>query len=141
MAERLCERLIADRLNCSVDALDPHGIVVLSAGLSAGEGQPASANAVEVLHEYDIDMSNHRSLILNESHVRFADFIFAMTRHHREKILSNWHNVDSRLSVLRMDGGDIADPIGGSMSTYRACAEHIRAEISRRLDEIIGTKK
>ena len=136
MAERLCERLIAERLNCSIDALEQHRIVVLSAGVSATEGQPASANAVEVLSEYGLDLSNHRSLVLTETHVRFADYIFTMTRHHRERILSNWHNVDSRLCVLRMDGGDIADPIGGSMPAYRTCAEQLRVEIGRRLEEI-----
>ena len=136
MAERLCERLMSDRLHCPVDALDQHRIVVLSAGISAGEGQSASANAVEVLSEYGLDLSNHRSLLLNETHVRFADFIFTMTRHHRERILSNWHNVDSRLSVLRTDGGDITDPIGGTLSAYRTCAEQIYVEIGRRLEEI-----
>ena len=137
MAERLCEKMIAERLNCPMSALDQHGIVVLSAGIAAGEGQPASANAVEVLNEYGLDLSNHRSLLLNEMHVRFADFIFTMTRHHREKILSSWHNVDSRLSVLRTDGGDIADPIGGPVSAYRACAEQIQSEINQRLSEIV----
>ena len=137
MAERLCEQLIAERMKCSVDDLDQRGIVVLSAGLMAGEGQSASTNAIEVLREYGLDLDNHRSLVLNETHVRFADFIFTMTRHHREKILSSWHNVDSRLSVLRTDGGDIADPIGNSISAYRTCAEQLRLEIARRLDEII----
>ena len=137
MAERLCEAIIAKRFRCPVSALDQRGIVVLSAGIAAGEGQPASAHAATVLNEYGLDLSNHRSLLLNEMHVRFADYIFTMTRHHREKILSSWHNVDSRLSVLRTDGGDIADPIGGSMSVYRACAEQLRLEISQRLDEII----
>ena len=136
MAERLCEQMLAARLNCSVDALEKHGIVVLSAGLSAGEGQPASVNAIETLQEYGLDLNNHRSLLLNETHVRFADFIFAMTRHHRERILSSWHNVDSRLNVLRTDGGDIADPIGGSIPTYRTCAEQIRLEIDKRLEEL-----
>ena len=136
MAERLCEKMLAERLNCSMDTLDQHGIVILSAGLSAGEGQPASENSVEVLKEYDLDLSHHRSLHLNATHVRFADFIFAMTRQHREKILSSWHNVDSRLCVLRTDGGDITDPIGGSLSAYRTCAEQIRLEIDKRLKEI-----
>jgi protein-tyrosine phosphatase len=138
MAERLCEKLIAERLNCSIDSLDEQNTVVLSAGVSAVEGQPASANAIEVLNEYGLDLSNHRSLVLNETHARFADFIFTMTRHHREKILSAWHNVDSRLCVLRKDGGDIADPIGASIATYRTCAEQIRQEIDLRLDEIVG---
>ena len=139
MAERLCEKLLADRLRCPVDALDQHGIVVLSAGVMAPEGQIATENAVTVLREYGLDLDNHRALMLNETHVRFADFIFTMTRHHREKVLSTWHNVDSRLYVLRTDGGDIVDPIGGSVSVYRTCAEQIRVEVERRLDEIVGS--
>jgi len=137
MAEYLCEKLLAKRLNCSVDALDQHGIVVQSAGLMAGEGQPASANAIEALKDYGIELNKHRSLPLNEAHVRFADYIYTRTRHHREKILSTWHNVDSRLTVLRRDGGDITDPIGSSLTTYRACAEQIRLEIDQRLDEVL----
>jgi len=137
MAECLCEKMLAERLDCSVEALEQYGIVVLSAGLMAREGQPASPNAVEVLKEHDLDLSNHRSLPLKETHVRFADFIFTMTRHHREKILSMWHNVDSRLNVLRTDGGDIADPIGSSTTAYRVCAEQIRLEINRRLNEMV----
>ena len=135
MAEYLCEQLLAKRL--SVNELDQRGIVVQSAGLMAQEGQPTSVNAAEVLEEYGIDSNKHRSLKLNEAHVRFADFIFTMTRQHREKILSTWHNVDSRLNVLRMDGSDIADPIGGSVAVYRACAEQIRQEIDRRLEEVV----
>jgi len=134
MAEYLCERMLAEHLHCPVEALEQHGMVVLSAGLTATEGQPATANAVEVLKEYNIDADTHRSLLLNETHVRFADHIFAMTRQHREKILLKWHNVDSRLCVLRTDGGDILDPMGSSINIYRACAEQIRTEIRERFD-------
>lgn len=137
MAEYLCEMMLAKRLNCPVDALEQHGIVVLSAGTMTVESQPANAHACEVMKEYGIDMHNHRSLQLNETHVRFADFIFTMMRAHREKILSTWHNVDSRLNVLREDGGDIADPMGSSLDVFRACAEQIRLETDRRLDDIL----
>jgi protein-tyrosine phosphatase len=141
MAEYLCEQLLAELFRCPTDALEQHGIVVVSAGLMTEmEGQPASANAAEVMKEYGIDLHNHRALPLNETHVRFADFIFTMTRTHREKILSTWHNVESRLSVLRADGGDIADPIGSSMVAFRACAERIRLEIGRRLDDVLREK-
>ena len=135
MAEFLCEKTFAEQLHCPAEALEQHGIVVLSAGLSATEGRPANANTVEVLKEYGIDATDHRSSLLNETHVRFADFIFTMTRQQREQILSTWHNVDSRLSVLRTDGSDIIDPMGGSMDIYRNCAEQICAEICRRLKE------
>ena len=137
MAEYLCEKLLAEHLSCPAETLEQHGIVVLSAGVAATEGQPANANAVDVLSDDGIDLSKHRSLQLNETYVRFADYIFTMTRNHREKILSAWHNVDSRLYVLRADGGDIADPIGSSTAAYRVCAEQLRLEIDRRLAEII----
>lgn len=137
MAEYLCEKMLAERLHCSVDTLEQHGIVVMSAGAVAEEGHPAHPNAVEVLNAEGIDLTPHRSLLLNEMQVRFADYIFTMTRSHRERILSKWHNVDSRLYVLRTDGGDIADPIGSPVDVYRVCAEQIHSEISRRLEEIV----
>lgn len=136
MAEYLCEKILAEHLHCSIDELDHHDIVVLSAGLTTAEGQPASADAIEVCREWEIDLNPHRSLRLNDMHVQFADHIFAMTRHHRESILSKWRNVDSRLNVLRTDGGDIADPMGKSVADYKTCVEQIRSEIEQRLKEI-----
>jgi len=136
MAEYLCEQILAERFYCTADALDHRGIVVMSAGVSATEGQPATAKTVEVLSEYGIESDNHRSLLLNETHVRFADYIFTMTRKHRERILSKWHNVDSRLCVLRKNGGDIPEPKGETLDTYRTCAEQIRTEIIQRIEEV-----
>ena len=137
IAEHLCEKMLAERLNCPPNALEQHGIVVLSAGLTAAEGKPATVKAIESLRDYGIDLSTHRSLPLNETYVRFADYIFAMTRRHRESILSSWCNVDSRLNVLRPDGGDVADPLGGSLDTYHVCAEQIQSALVQRLEEIV----
>lgn len=136
MAERICEKLIARRLECSVDQLEEHGFVVLSAGLAAGYEMPASHHAIEVLSRESLDLTDHRSQQLNETHVRFADHIFTMTRGHREAILSYWPGADTRLNVLRSDGGDVSDPIGGAQSVYEQCARQLESEIERRLDEI-----
>lgn len=136
MAERICEKLLAEHLNCPVSDLEKHGFVVLSAGLSAGFEIPASRHAVEVMRQQGLDLSDHRSQQLNETHVRFADFIFTMTRNHREAILSYWPGADTRLNVLRLDGGDISDPIGGSLGVYEACARQMETEIAKRLDQI-----
>ena len=88
-----------------------------------------------------IDLSDHRSQQLNETHVRFADHIFAMTRGHREAILSYWPGVDTRLNVLRTDGGDISDPIGGSEGAYESCADQLELEIGKRLDDILAAPR
>jgi protein-tyrosine phosphatase len=137
MAERICEQRIAERLHCPLERLEERGFVVLSAGVSVGYESSANPHAVEVLRRKGLDLTDHRSQQLNETHVRFADHIFAMTRNHRETILSHWPGVDTRLSVLRMDGGDIADPFGGSEGVYETCAGQIESEIDKRLDEIL----
>ncbi|MDR2706907.1 MAG: threonylcarbamoyl-AMP synthase [Planctomycetaceae bacterium] len=137
MAERICENLIAERLRCSLNQLEEHGFVVLSAGVSVGYAAPANPHAVEVLRERGLDLTDHRSQQLNETHVRFADHIFAMTRKHRETILSLWPSADTRLNVLRTDGGDISDPFGCSESVYETCARQIELEIGKRLNEIL----
>ncbi len=138
MAERLCEMLLARRLGCNIEEIERHGFVVLSAGLMAGQEWPASATAVETLRERGLDLTEHVSQRLNEAHVRFADHIFTMTRAHREAILSQWPNADTRLSVLRTDGGDVSDPIGGSLGLYENCADQLEMEIDKRLDAILA---
>ena len=137
MAERLCEKLLAERLRCTVDQLEYHGFVVMSAGLSAGFDAPASRQAVETLRARGLDLSDHRSQQINETQVRFADHIFSLTRGHREAILSYWPGSDTRLCVLRTDGGDVSDPIGSSLDDYGDCADRIESEIRKRLDEIL----
>ncbi len=137
MAERLCEKLLAERLRCSIDQLEEHGFVVMSAGVSAGFDVPASRQAVETLSRRGLDLSDHRSQQINETQIRFADHVFALTRGHREAILSYWPSSDTRLNVLRTDGGDITDPIGGSLVVYEGCADQIEREIRKRLDEIL----
>jgi len=137
MAEKICEMLLAERLRCTVDQLEEHGFVVMSSGLSAGLDVSASRHAVETLRSRGLDLSKHGSQQINEMQVRFADHIFALTRGHREAILSYWPGSDTRLCVLRTDGGDINDPIGGNLTVYEECANHIEREIKKRLDEIL----
>ncbi len=132
MAERLCEKLLARRLGCSIDELEKHGFVVLSAGVAAGDDIPASTHAQTVMRKRGLDLRDHRSQQINETHVQFADHIFALTRRHREAILSYWPNADTRLNVLRLDGGDISDPIGGSEAVYEDCARQLEENWRRK---------
>lgn len=138
MAEVICEKLLADRLGCRPDELEDHGLVVMSAGVAAGANQAASSHAETTVQEMGLSLRDHVSQQLNANHVRFADHIFALGRGHREAILSYWPDADTRLSVLRTDGGDISDPFGGSRDEYRQCAEMIEAELKKRLDEILA---
>jgi len=138
MAETICEKLLSEQLGCSIDDLENQGYLVLSAGIAAMTNMEASPMAREVVNSYGLSLDDHQSQLLTETLVRFADQIFVLARNHREAILSYWPNVDTRLQVLRTDGGDISDPIGGNYEVYNKCAKEIENAIAERIESIAG---
>ena len=62
--------------------------------------------------------------------------IFTMTNNHRDAILRQWPHLANSVHVLRVDNGDIADPIGGSLDVYRACAKQIESELEQRISDL-----
>ena len=137
MAEVLCRNLLANHFQCSLEEVENRGYVVMSAGVAASGQSTASSAAQQVVIARGMSLADHLSQPLNETHIRFADKIYAMTRNHREAILSFWPSADTRLFVLRTDGGDIADPYGGSISLYDDCADQIEDELMKRMKEIL----
>jgi len=138
MAEVLFRKILADRLTCRLDELEERGVIVLSAGVSAMSGGRASSEAVHVLAEMGLDLSQHETQPLNDSLVRQADAIFTMTQSHRHAILAQWPDAAARTHTLGPSGEDIVDPIGGPLDRYLRCARQIGGHLERRIDEIIG---
>jgi protein-tyrosine phosphatase len=136
MAEALCRDLMSKKLGCENEALEDHGVLVMSAGIAAMMGGRASHESVYVMQQGGLDLTNHETQPLTEPLVRHADVIFAMTHSHREAILAQWPAAAPRVKLLCRDGSDIFDPIGGPLERYEHCAEKLREEIARRLDEL-----
>jgi protein-tyrosine phosphatase len=67
--------------------------------------------------------------------VRHADYIFTMTRHHRNAILAEWPNAAERTKLL-CDGADVADPIGGPLELYEQCAQQIKKQLEEWVERI-----
>jgi protein-tyrosine phosphatase len=134
MAEAMAKKLLADKLGCRIDELQDRGVIVASAGISAMMGGFPSPEAVEVMSEMGIDLRDHESQSLTEQLVRHADVICAMTRGHRQAILSQWPQAASRTRLLCQDQGDVADPIGGPAEMYRRCAVQIKAELETLIE-------
>lgn len=106
-----------------------------SAGIYAGAGSPASANAVRALEELGIDLSGHRSKPLSPGLVESADLIVAMTEGHRFEILQRFPEVGNRVSLLKSFGtskvpADIPDPFGGSLDIYKKTRDGIDRALS-----------
>ncbi|MDZ7617170.1 MAG: L-threonylcarbamoyladenylate synthase [Patescibacteria group bacterium] len=133
MAEILCRHLVAKRLGVEIGELEDHGVIVLSAGIAGMMGGVASREAVEAMKDYQLDLRGHETQPLTEPLVRNADFIYTMTRSHREAIVAQWPAAAERTFLLGADGSDISDPIGGPLERYRACAAQIYRHLETRL--------
>lgn len=136
MAEAMLADRIAQRLNCPVEDLEERGVLVLSAGVSAAPGHPASPEAAEVMQRRGLCLAQHESRPLTDVLVRFADCILAMTHAHREVITAQWPEAASRTFVLREDQSDIDDPIGGPPEFYERCADQIAGELDAWADRL-----
>ena len=136
MAEAMARRLIAEKLGCSEQELEPKGVIVVSAGIAAVAGCSPSSEAVEVMKEMGLDITQHESQPLTDKLVRHADVIFTMTGSHRQMIVRRWPEASLRAWTLRVDEQDIDDPIGGSVGVYRQCAEQVENALKKRLEEI-----
>jgi L-threonylcarbamoyladenylate synthase len=136
MAEALCKALLARKLGCKLEELVDRGVVVLSAGVSAMDGMPAAAHAVEVVKARGGSLEEHASRKAAPDLVRHADHIFAMTADHLEVLLDRVPDVAPRARLLDVNGDDIDDPVGSDMATYRRTAREIEGHLEKRLTEL-----
>ena len=134
MAAALAEKLLADHLECKVNELASHGVVVCSAGTGGGFGS-ASENALREMARRGIDISQHVSTHLSAELIQQSDHIYTMTRSHRDSVISMVSSAGSRVAVLLNDR-DVQDPIGGSERDYESCAHLIEEGMRKRLQEV-----
>jgi protein-tyrosine-phosphatase len=113
---------------------------VRSAGVWALEGQPASAYALRVMNERDLDISAHRGRNLTQQDIDDADLILVMTERHSEIISRDWKRRDDKVHLLTEMAGrpyDIEDPYGGSIAEYRHTASELADLIERGYPRIM----
>ncbi len=125
LAEGLFRLMLAEQLECSPAELEPRGFLIESAGLAASSGSPPSPESVELLQKRGFDLTGHGSQPLTEQLLNASDHVLTMTRSHRDAILRFRPDLADRVRVLRPDGLDIVDPIGGGMSEYERCEKEI----------------
>jgi len=117
---------------------------VRSAGVWALENQPPSAFACQVLAEWGIDISDHRSHDLTSEDVEEADLILTMEQGQAEAIKLEFPQHAHKVYLLSEMTGrryNIRDPYGGSLLEYRQCAHEIEKLINEgfpRIMELVG---
>jgi protein-tyrosine phosphatase len=94
MAEKLTAKML-ERLNLG------DNIQVMSAGLAALPGEPASSEACEALRRERIDLSDHRAKQLTKRMVEEADLILTMTASQKRHLLEVYPMSAGKVFVLK----------------------------------------
>jgi protein-tyrosine phosphatase len=136
LAEALCKTMLADRLGTSIEDLPARGFVISSAGLAAVRGEPAAAEAVVVARDLGADLSGHASRPATPDVLTGADVIVAMTAGHLHGMTA-FGGSDANARLLCGES-DLADPIGGDLGVYQACAGTIWQNLQGFVEELVA---
>ncbi|AFM43475.1 protein-tyrosine-phosphatase [Desulfosporosinus acidiphilus SJ4] len=129
MAERLARELLGEEVQ------------VGSAGIAAWEGERASVQAIEVLRERNLDLSDHRSKQISTELMTEADWIIPMTQAQENSLKQRFPEFAPKIRCLGRWGEqrrDIQDPWMGSVADYRRTAleiEELLHLLKERLNE------
>ena len=134
MAEGLMRSLVGSRKD----------ITILSAGVNAPNGSPASVAAVDALRELGISLNGFKSQPVTEDLLHRATHIFTMTREHRRILDLLFPEEGKKIRLLAEftpDGADIPDPIGQGIVTYRRCRDVIKSTLDQIIDFVDQSSK
>lgn len=109
------------------------GIRLISAGIIASNGLPASPNAIKVMTEEGIDISNHQTVPLTRDLVEMADIVFVMTQWHKLEVIGLLEKPGKEVYLVKEfvkkpsnNDFDIQDPIGKPVDVYRKCRDELK---------------
>lgn len=114
---------------------------VISAGVAARPGEPASENSVIALKKVGIDLSNHHSQALTQQILNDAFIVLCMTESHRAMIQVQAEPVPPNLFLFRefmpenVDR-EIGDPYGGPLKIYEMARDEMVEAIPALIEKI-----
>lgn len=120
-------------------------VEVRSAGVGAGEGAPATDEAVRVAARHGLDLSGHRATPLDGELAAWADLILTMSPSHLAPV--SWVGAGDRGTVITAfaSGGEddpeeagrgVPDPIGGDEELYEETLRSLESLVERVLDRL-----
>lgn len=131
----ICRSPMAEEL-FRMEQGDNQEVLASSAGVSTAEGFPPSLNAQLAMKELGRDISSQRSHVLTGELVQKVHLILTMTASHLQIARAYFPSAASKMLMLNPKG-DIFDPYGGDLATYRRC----RDQIHNAIREFLPTMK
>lgn len=112
------------------------GVTVESAGTFAGEGHPASRNAILAASKYGLDLTRHASRPLSTVDADGA-LVLCMSRGHMESAARLFPSCSPELiSEYAGETGAVPDPYGGSQADYDLVAGMLARYIKKIAEKI-----
>ncbi|NNF65355.1 MAG: low molecular weight protein arginine phosphatase [Acidimicrobiia bacterium] len=100
-----------------------------SAGIHPVLGSPPTQHAQAVVAETDHDIADLRATAVPTD----AELALCMTQQHVDWM--RVHRPQIPAELLRLDGGEVADPYGADIDTYRSIRDEIDAAIRERFSQ------
>ncbi len=124
---------------------------VISAGISVLPGISPTSEAISVMFEQGIDISQHHAQELQEELIKKADIILVMTNEHKEYIHKEFTFAQNKTFLLKKftlnnksernqnneRNYEIIDPIGKKIEFYRIVAKELKKNLKNILDKIL----
>jgi ribose 5-phosphate isomerase B len=118
---------------------------VASAGTVAVDGEPATSWAREAARERGADLSRHQSQRLTGRLLGASDLVLCMEEGHRAAAVALAPSCGAHIATLSAVAGegegDVPDPLGGDLVSYRATRERIERALRRALPRLIGAAR
>ena len=105
-------------------------VTVRSAGIHAQEGRPISLHAKTLIEEAAMPHTPQSRAVSSED-LEWADIVLTMTEAHKMELLYRYPKTLKGFVEFK-SGGDVQDPFGGNLDTYRQTFE----ELSNVMDQL-----
>lgn len=123
-----CRSPMAEGIFNELKVREKLDIQVLSAGVSAYEGNMISENAIKAMTSLH-DISHFRSKMITEDLIDQADIILTMTKAHKDLLLLKFKGIENKVFLLNEFAfgleEDITDPYGGNLEEYNKVRDEI----------------
>lgn len=123
----MAEKLLEHALKAEQNPLNK--LKVISAGIAAYNGGPASENAKRALKACNLDLSEHKSQELTQEIIDESLAVFCMTNSHVEAVKHYFKTDDTHVHLvkefLKNSDDNIQDPFGRALDAYEAARDSI----------------
>ena len=107
-------------------------IEVMTSGIMARDGGTATPEAILIMKNREIDISDHRSRSCRREDILESDLIIAMSQEHYDFLAGLVPVVKGKIKVL-----DVKDPIGQGIPVYEEVVRDLEKKLKKEWDEII----